>query len=200
LTVAAGAVLSLGCASPPKEPSPADYVFFGDHPDLTRISAARGVFLYANPNKPLRGYQKLIVDPAAIYFQPGSAYWMNKAKSDELASFFRQEVITSLSDSYEIVENPGPGVLRMSLMLGDVRLRQSVGEYQPGLRIMLRDSASGEEILLLRDITRGSEFADALEQGGDARARDVLRQWARLLREKFDEARQADVPTTRDNG
>jgi hypothetical protein len=200
LTAGAGVVLSIGCASPPKEPAPSDYVFFGGYPNLKRISAARGVFLYANPKKPLREYRKFIVDPSAIYFQPGSAYWINQAKSDELASFFRQEVVASLSDSYQIVENPGPGVLRMSLTLGDVRLRQGDGEHQPVLRIMLSDSDSGEEVLLLRDITRGGEFADAIEKRGDAGAKELLHEWARLLRDKIDEARRTDAsapPSTR---
>jgi hypothetical protein len=40
LMAAAGGVFFLGCASPPKAPTPEDFVFFGAHPELKHISAA----------------------------------------------------------------------------------------------------------------------------------------------------------------
>ena len=209
LATGLAAAISTGCASTPKEPAPDDYVFFGASPNLKRVSAKRGVFLYVNPGKPLSDYRKFIVESSGIYFQTGSAHWIDKTKSDELASFFCKEVMTSLSGAYQVTGSPGPGVLRVSLTLGDVRRRRTDAssgssasggkggeEYQPVLRILLSDSTTGEEVLLLRDITRGSEFAETLKQRGDAGAKELLREWARLFREKIDEARQANGQTS----
>lgn len=189
----------LGCATPPAASSPDDYVFFSGYPELRRVAAPSGVFLYANPNKPLRDHDRIIVNPANIVLQPGSAYWLDPAKSQELAGFFRQEIISSLSGKYSVVDTPAPDVLRVSATLADIRRRQPANsggsssakaEYQPFLLLLIADPTTGQAVALVRDLNRGNEFA-AVAKSDEAAARKLLSDWAKTLRARLDEAQQA---------
>ena len=192
-------VVFLGCTTPPAAPSPGDYVFFSRYPELRRVASSSGVFLYANPNKPLRDHDRFIVNSASIVLQPESAYWLDPAKSQELADFFRHEIVSNLSGKYSVVDALSPGVLRVSVILADSRRRQPPGsagaspakaEYQPVLFLLITDATTGEAVVLLRDLNRGDEFA-AVARSDEAAARRLLSDWARTLRVRLDEAQLA---------
>ena len=187
-----------GCTAPHRDPSPSDYVFFTGDPDLKPVAAPAGVFLYANPRKPLQLQDRIIVDLAQISIQPKSPYWLSPAKSQELAAFLRSEVIAGLSEKYKLVDAPAPGVMRVSLGLADIRRREQPGspaspdgkpEYQLMLVVLVTDPTTGERVALLRDINRGDEFA-AVVKSDEAAARKLLGDWARLLCVRLEEARQ----------
>jgi hypothetical protein len=202
LSVGLSCCVLLGCAAPPRNPSPADYVFFGNQTELKQISAPPGVFLYANPNKPLRDEDRFIVEPARIAFQPESAYWLDSSKSQELADFLRQAVITSLAEGYKVVDTPAEGVLRVSLIVADIRRRtpsdsdrapQTEPQYQPFLIVSITDPTTGTGVFLLRDLNRGNELA-AVAKSDEAAARRVLSDWAKTLRNRLEHARRAATP------
>lgn len=194
--VTAGVVCTAfaGCAKPHRDPSPGDYVFFSRDPDLKPISSPPGVFVSTNSRKPIRGQHRFIVNPGQVSFQPNAPYWLNAAKSQELADFLRAEVIASLSQRYQIVETPAPGVLRVSPMLLDIRKRDNAGssgpQFQPMLILYIMDPMTGESVALVRDMNRGNEFAAAI-QSDEAEARKLISEWAGLLRARLEQIEQA---------
>ncbi len=192
----------LGCATPPAASSPDDYVFFTRYPELRRVSSPSGLFLYRNPNKPLRDTDRFIVDPAGIFFQPESAYWLDPAKSQELADFFRHEIISNLSGKYRVVDVPAPGMLRVVVTLADIRrLRPPASggsspakaPFQPVLVMLITDPTNGQAVVLMRDLNRGNAFA-AVAKTDETAARKLLSDWAKALRDRLDETQQAADP------
>jgi hypothetical protein len=195
---AAGLVcgLLLGCAAPPREPSPDEFVFYKGDPGLQRVQAPAGVFLYTNPRKPLTSRERFIVSPAQVTLNSRSAYAIDPAQSKAYAEFLRKEVIASLSERYKVVDTPENGVLRVTLALADIRRREPVGhpyadpQFQPMLIMSITDTMTGEAIALVRDLNRGHEFAKLAATDAEA-ARGLLSDWARTLRERLEQAEQA---------
>lgn len=191
--------LFAGCAATPRDPAPQDYVFFSHYPELRRVPAPPGTFLYANPRKPIRDQERFIVNPAQIGFQPEAGHWLSPAQSQQWADLLRSEIIAGLSEQHQIVESPSAGVLRVSLALADICRREpsrSTGEleYEPFLVILITDSNTGEALMLLRDLNRGSEFA-AAAQSDETLARSILSEWARTLCTRLEEVRRANSLT-----
>lgn len=187
-----------GCATTAREPSPSDYVFFSNDPDLHRIAAPPGVFLYIHPGKHLSDRQQFIVNPASVAFAAQSPYWLEPGKAQEFADLLRQEIAASLSrNGYEVVERPAAGVLSVSAALVDIRLREpSAGgsrdraEYQPMFIVRITEPTRGESVVLVRDVNRGNEFAEFIKSD-EAAARALLSEWAGTLATRLTEARQA---------
>lgn len=190
LIAGSSCLLAPGCAAPARVPDPSHYVFFSYYPELQRVSAPSGVFLYGNPSKPLGETVRFIVSPAHVGFQPQGGRWLAPAEAQRWADVLRDEIIASLSQSYEVVETPASDVLRVSLALTDIQLRTAPGDqpqFQPFLIIRISDSATGETVVLLRDLNRGHEFAAAAQEDETA-ARQVLREWAATLRTRLEVA------------
>lgn len=195
------ATLCLGCATSPRDPSPSDFAFFTQYPELNRVDAPPGVFLYANPRKRIADQDSFIVNPAQIAFQPRSPYWLDANKVRELSDFLRAEVVASLSQRYKVVDAPAPGVLRVSVGIADIRRRtpidsagpsQTRPRYQPVLIVLISDPNTGEAIALLRDTKRGSELA-SLIKSDEAAARNMISDWAKMLRTRIEAAQQSSL-------
>ena len=66
-------------------------------------------------------YTKIIIDPVIVFLHPDAkASGVAPDRLMELAEFFTDEMIMAFSDNYTIVEEPGPGVLRLRTAITDV--------------------------------------------------------------------------------
>ena len=75
-----------------------------------------------SPAKSLREYAKFMLDPVLVHFAPnarGGA--INPDKLDHLIDFFEEELVKALSERYQVVDKPGPGVLRLRAAITDVQ-------------------------------------------------------------------------------
>jgi len=77
-------------------------------------------FLYHNPAMDKARYKKLMIDPIRIWTKDNG--WPKEGDSarDELVEYFHQAILKAVSDSYPVVDKPGPDVLRLRVAVTDL--------------------------------------------------------------------------------
>ena len=125
LTGLAVLFLITGCGSLPIKPSG----FLGDYTDLKRTDDGRGTLLYVKHNNVLSGYNKVMLDPIEIWFDPGTEYYgINPDELNILTDYFYDAIVQALEaerdqtglkpkQGYPVVNQPGPGVLRVRIAI-----------------------------------------------------------------------------------
>ncbi|MGH8069340.1 MAG: DUF3313 domain-containing protein [Candidatus Entotheonellia bacterium] len=95
----------------------------------TRLTpGAKGQFdlRYVNPSANWRQYTKIIVDP--VTFWGGDTTKVSTAEQQALTDYFFQVLREQLGQKFQLVDEPGPGVMRLQVALTDVEAAT------PGLR------------------------------------------------------------------
>lgn len=83
--------------------------------------------LYINPNGQLKTYNKILIDHVVVYFKRGSENkGIDPADLNELSRYFHNALVPALQDLYTIVNEPGPGVLRIRSAITDLEPRNAV--------------------------------------------------------------------------
>ena len=193
---------------------------------LHRVDNSVLDLVYVKPELKLQGYTNVIIGEIRVAYRkdpegrrvgnPGGMpeeanFALSRSQMDVLKSLFQEAVVKELTkdDGYEIVDAPGPDVLRVSAYLVDLVVRvptektagrqytraRSYGEVT--LVLELHDSES-EEILGRvadrRDPTRNTDNSLAIVSPTYVKA-DVERlfeYWANVLREGLDRVRELD--------
>jgi hypothetical protein len=81
---------------------------------------------YVNPAAQWTQYQKVIIDP--VTFWGGETTKLSAADQQTLVNFFSQQLNEALKKKFEVVTQPGPGTLKLSVALTDAEAAT------PGLR------------------------------------------------------------------
>jgi hypothetical protein len=194
---------------------------------LHRVDNSVMQLAYAKPDLSLQGYTKLMLDQVTVAYQRdpqgrrqapyGSEqnFALTPSQMANLKSWFREAVVNALTedDGYQIVDDPGPDVLRVSARLVDLVVRvpteKTAGRQQTyassygevTLILELSDSES-EEILV-----RVAERRDPTTSTGNHLARvspvfvkgdteRLFKDWADILRQRMDEVREVELPTS----
>ncbi len=173
--------------------------FLKNYDDFTGSKQNPGMLMDNRNLAKLNDYNKYIIDPVVIDFE-------NKNKKDpvpqdvqqEVAAFLRDEVVKGLQDKYQIVDTPGPGVLRIRLAITDIEARKpylnaasliklaEAGVSGASMEVELVDSVTGEPIAAAIDYRKASEWdiSNGLIEWGFAK--DVCADWAKMFRERLD--------------
>lgn len=187
-----------GCASEPT----ARVGFLSDYSKLgpSPFPDARGAQSYFNPDKPLGQYSAFIVEPVQVILSPQAEQRdLEPAKLNELAAYFRNQVIAELEASqYAVVGAPGAGTIRVRAALTDVEPANPLLNIHPAMIVSgvglggasmeaeLLDSQTGEVVAAVVDTQKGSRGFDGLTKYGNAE--DVIDRWAKRLVIRMDEA------------
>jgi Protein of unknown function (DUF3313) len=186
------------------------------HDGLQKISV-RGVDLaFARPGATLAGYHRVKLDPVEVSFsknwdpkRTGSVFRLNTEEREGIRSglikIVQEEFIGELQrkGSYQIVNEAGPDVLRVSAHVVDVYVNApdtmtagrsrtytlSAGEAT--IYLELFDSETGQVLFRMVDrrearSTGSMSLSSSVTNVGDAR--DVASAWARILRNGLDQA------------
>jgi Protein of unknown function (DUF3313) len=179
---------------------------------LEKRSNTRVDSVYAAPGVSLARYQRVMLDDVDVAFK---ADWQTRhpgisaAEIGDIrklaASLFRAAFSSELGKGgYEIVDAPGPNVLRVSATVVDVDFvatnaaaagvggRYMVSVADISLLADLRDSQSGAMLARVVDRKSGRNYGNltmASEQDSASEAVQAFATWARYLREALDEAR-----------
>jgi hypothetical protein len=108
------AALFVGCAQTEQARKVEISGFLGDYSILHKGKEGEALLIYINPNIDFAVYDKVIFDPVTVWRGEGSKlYDVPKADLQRLANYLHTAIVTKLREDYEIVNKPGPNVLRI---------------------------------------------------------------------------------------
>jgi len=178
-----------------------------------------GAWVYRKPGVDFKPYTKIMLDPLVIWPSPNSPYGgINTGTMWQLALAFHDQMSKTLQDGYTIVQEPGPGVLRLRAALTEVHLVKPTHKSPGPLLPMVGDivmftsqTISGVELTALSG--QAAIEAELLDSQTHVRLvayiekrksettvitkdphslgpiRGILNYWARKLRQRLDEER-----------
>lgn len=183
--------------------------FLQNYDALRPAPYKKGLYIATRTDRTLADYSKFIVDPVVLnYHAEAKGRGADQAKVDQLANSFRQGVIDSLSADYEVVEQPGPGVMRIRPAITDMIASNPIlnihwltkatglGLGGAALEAEFVDAQDGEVIVAVVATNRGNPF-DWL--GGLVEwqyTEDVLNEWSQLLKVRLDTYHGGDIDPT----
>ena len=185
--------------------------FLGDYSDLQPHPDKKLMLVYRKHEGVLASYDRFLIDPVLIYFhEDAKGTGVYPAELAQLAAFLRDEVIAALSEgnAYEVVEEPGPGVIRVRAAITDVvpvDPKKNIGASAVGMatgvglllpRVDLGrtsieaeflDSQSGERLVAVVAEKKGKRFGGKIKGAktwGDVKA--AFKKWSKDLRKRLD--------------
>ncbi len=211
------ALTAAGCAAS----SPVAYRDLASAPQLQPARDDDAPFQYRSPTAALGSYTSLIIDPVAVYAGPDAQFGSTSAADRRaIAAYLGQTFATALASVLPVVDKPGPGTLRLHLVLTGLEASTPVvstlTHLAPfGLVLNTGLEAAGGNGTFFGSVSYAVELSDAVtgalvyayvtRQTPDAldvtaslgtldAARTGVRIGARKLREALAKARTAGLP------
>ena len=126
LTATALLILSWGVPAQTLNDAPrfGDYrakQFLTDYSKLQPSKKEQGAYGYRDPDVDLGRYDKLLVDRVKVWFKDDSAYkGIDPDELKMLTDYFYEAIEKAVGDTYPMVSEAGPDVLRLRIALTDV--------------------------------------------------------------------------------
>lgn len=123
---AAAAVVALfacGCASTYQVLSVKGSGFLGDYSQLKARGGEAALLSYVDPQADFRTYTKILLEPVKAYV-PGKDSRMAKLSKEDrqkLVNYFDAALREQLKKDFALVEQPGPGVLRLRVAITEAQ-------------------------------------------------------------------------------
>jgi hypothetical protein len=191
--------------------------FLGDYSGLYPDAKNGDLLIYEKNKDVLKNYRKFIIHPVTVYLLPGSQdRGIDADDLDRLARYFTDAITDELIGSgYEVVTDPGPGVLVLQIAITNVEptggkknaamqagataasvtVAPGVGLLVPRLSVgkvgiegEMIDSVSGERTVAFVTGKGGRRWfsgLNAFKKWGDIEA--AFRSWAKNFRKRLDE-------------
>jgi len=191
--------------------------FLGTYTGLRPSPDESGAWSYRKPNANFKIYTKIILDPLVIWPSQHSPYGgVDALTAWKLALAFQDRMSQALAGGYRIVNQPGPGVLRLRTALTEVMLEHpklaSPGPLLPlandiliqasekisGMNALEGEAAIEAELLDAESQERLAAYVEKrvsskvlLTQDKDSLGPvlEIFDYWARKLRQRLDEQR-----------
>jgi hypothetical protein len=153
-------------------------------------------YAYINEQADFSQYTKLMSGGLEIYY-PESEDTPDPADIERIRGYFRDAFAAAIGDDYEVVSEPGPGVLKVSGQVIDMKITSGGATFDAGGR--LRDVVAHGELTFLMEMSdsvsgqvlarAGDKSTDISAEKDDATWDDVRRAaeyWAGLFRNWLD--------------
>jgi hypothetical protein len=153
---------------------------------------------FVSPFADFTAYTKLMSRPLEIYY-PDNAPAPSQDDLDRLRGIFREAFLAELGDDYEIVDEPGAGVMLVIAQIIDLKVLGPRGTYEPSGRLRevvargqltllmeLRDSVTGDVLGRAGEADGGSATTISDQAASWAQVEDAARRWARLFKRFLD--------------
>jgi hypothetical protein len=187
--------------------------FLGDYSALKPGGEDRAALLYIKYGLDSRTYDKLMFERVTVWLSDDAAYkGIDPAVLKELTDYYQNALINAVKDAYQLVDQPGPGVLRVRVAItglkpakpvsnalstvlpigwvisGATKLTtdQNLGTGEAATEIELLDSVTGERVAAAVDRRQGGK---AVFRGRWDDAKESFDFWAKRFRQRLDEAR-----------
>lgn len=155
-------------------------------------------YAYINQEADFSQYTKLMNGGLEIYYPEGEE-GPDPADLDRIRGYFRDAFAAAIADDYEVVAEPGPGVLKVSGQIIDMKMTSGGAVFDVSGR--LRDVVAHGELTFLMEMSdsvsgqvlarAGDNSSDISAENDDASWEDVQRAaeyWASLFRSWLDSA------------
>ncbi len=177
--------------------------FLGDYSKLKRSRQLKGAMSYENPSKSLGQYNKFMIDRVVVHFAPNAkGIGIDPFKVQQVADYAHRELWQALSIRYQVVNTPGPGVLRLRVALTDIKTNVRLMNIHPGTKLLgfglggasmegeAVDSQTGERVLAVVDSRKGGINPLPSRAAIDtvAHAKEVMRYWVKRFVGRVDKA------------
>ncbi len=177
--------------------------FLGDYSKLKKSRKLKGAMSYENPSKSLKEYDKFIIDPVVVHFAPNAkGIGVDPFKVHQVADYLHREMWQALSIRYQVVNTPGPGVLRLRAAITDIKTTVPLMNIHPGTKLLglglggasmegeAVDSQTGERVLAVVDSRKGGFNPLPSRAAIDtvAHAKEVMRHWVKRFVGRVDKA------------
>lgn len=114
-------LLIVGCASVGME-GVEKTGFLGDYSMLKEGEANTAALSYRNPNANFKSYNKIMFDRIVVSFSDDADYKeIDPAILKELTDYYQNALLESVKSGFEVVDQPGVGVLRVRVAITDVK-------------------------------------------------------------------------------
>src|SRR3989338_3164057 len=114
-------MISFICVSCSTVMEPVPSGFLGDYSTMRPSKIIKGMYVDRASSERLGDYSKFMIDPVEIYLhKDAKAEHVDPKFLQLLADYFRDAVIQNLEKNYEVVSEPGEGVLRIRSAITDV--------------------------------------------------------------------------------
>ena len=163
---------------------------------FNRVPSTAVEYAYINEQADFSQYTKLMNGGLEIYY-PENEERPDPAEIDRIRGYFRDAFTTAIGDDYEIVAEPGPGVLKVKGQVIDMKMTSGGTVLDTGGR--LRDIVAHGELTFLMEMSdsvtgqvlarAGDKSSDISANKDDATWDDVRRAaeyWAGLFRNWLD--------------
>ncbi len=96
--------------------------FLADYSKLKPVEGLEGSYRFVDRSVDLSAFKKLLIDPVQIYLVPNPEYrGLQPDALQRMTDLFKTAFIDATSGGYEIVNAPGPDVLRVRLAISGVQ-------------------------------------------------------------------------------
>jgi len=208
----AGALLLAGCAaSGMKDVQKTG--FLSDYSQLKPGGDDRAALYYIKPGVDLKPYNKLMFERFVVLLSDSAEYReIDPAMLKELTDYYQNAVFTAVKDGYEIVDQPGPGVLRVRVAITQLKPSNpttntlstivpvgmvvagatkatsgdNLGTGEAGTEFEMLDSVTGERLAAAVDKRQGGK---GVFRGKWEDTKEAFDTWAKRFRLRLDEAR-----------
>ena len=170
-------------------------------------------WLFLNENAKFNSYDKIILDYVVFFVKEDAEYkGLQIDEMQQLAEAFHKSVIEALSDKYQFVSKPGPGVMRVRLALTNVEpiklgrsfltsvvpvgmainlvkvgvTGESIGVGRTSMEGEIFDSMSGMRLCAAIDIDVGRKYSGYKGDTKWAHAEGTFEAWGKDLQKFLD--------------
>lgn len=114
-------VFSTGVAYAKKAIKPVYTGFLGDYPTFKPGPKHGADHVYIKEGADFKAYDKVMMDEVVFYFKKDAEYkGIHPDEINQLSNAFHEAMVEALGSAYPLVEEPGPGVLRIRVALTEV--------------------------------------------------------------------------------
>lgn len=191
------AILLAGCSASQRSNSG----FLGDYSQLKPSPLVDGATAYRNPSFDLAKYDKFVIDPIGVHFAPdatGAA--VDPKVLHDMTQYFREKLVENLSKNYKVVNQAGPGTMRLRIAVTDLQKANPLMNVHPATKLSGVglgaasveaegiDTATGKRLFAFVHTRSGDRLSvvEGLQEWGHAK--QAMDFWAQKLVERVDEA------------
>lgn len=187
--------------------------FLSDYSSLTPGGDDRAALLYIKPNVDYKQYNKLMFERVVVLLADNAEYReIDPAMLKEMTDYYQDALLNAVKDGYEIVDQPGPGVMRVRVAITGLKPSKPVantlstiipvgivaagatkavsgdnlGTGEAATEMELLDAQTGERLAAAVDKRQGGKM---VFRGKWEDTKDAFDFWAKRFRERLDEVR-----------